>query len=707
MEIVKAINNVLPYSARLSYNAHWVKDESVLNVPVTGTNTGVLYMPIYTEKGPTNVLKKFSGNGAYKELIDTYGNPDVKALGLPYTMAALHVQRGGDLITHSIKHSSATRACFIIGLKIEDKDEKSQPIKKTLGWILPDFSEFIEDPTAGETGNTVGPTPTHTPHTITTKRVSLVSIDVPKKIKTLDALAEYANTLFTKATDVSSGTGENFKVYPLIYGMYKGEGKYGNNYQFVLSDARTNIQGRPYFVGEFYDTRNTTYAPNTKRAFSMSKDTLGELGISINLQWNSGNSLFDVRSMDNYTLNAIGDILKKEMDKIELFQNVSNLSVQSKLLLEKKTENSGLMDPTINTELASNNKVHKLSYLNLATLEQLEPAFVVKKSNSFALSGGSEGLLEDMKTRGFSWDFEADVNAGISGASPKKVKIVAEMFREAFLGMRSAEIYNLWANDADYILDAGFPSSVKEAMVSLVETSRDEIQCILNAPINFSSVDEVIEWKKTNNYFSRLITYLPGNFEYTDKLSSESVRVPMTMELIPILIAHYGINEFKEPICGVDEGMFTMTNPGSGRGIGDLTLKSKDKLANAGYCVVSAYRDGQLFLDGQKSNYLLNEFSHLQYFPNNSIANRIIKTCYKVLERNRHKSTDDDSIKRITDEVNLALKPFLTKVASVNYYAMFASEYDKAVGILSHMIEIQFNGFINNHLINLIAKPVS
>lgn len=692
MEIVKAINGVLQH--RTSHTSHYLTDESVVPAPIIGSNSGTLYMPIYTEKGPTNVLRKFSGTGAYAELIKTYGEPDVKRLGLPYTMAALHVAMGGNLVAQSVKHSSATKAGFILGLSIENKNEDNTDITKTLGWILPDGSGFVEDPTAGQE-DSLQPTSAHTVHKVNTKRIKLVSIPVTG-IKNMDTLVRTASKMYEDI--LLKPTTERQRVYPILYGLYNGEGEYGNNFQFIMSDSHDTIEGRPYFVGEFYDTRTTSFVPGTKKPFSLSKDSRGDLQLNVNLKFKGD---YEVRSMDSFQLDKIGEILQGEFDKVSVFNTTNNMSVEGKLYMENVKEAKDLFKEADKTTTRFN----RLSYLNLATLEQLASVFVTEKSTTFKFSGGTEGLLTEMKLKGFDWDFTA--NVAPVGQPEKRKKVVTEMFKEAFLGMRSAEIYNLWANRADYILDAGFPNEVKIAMVAFVTNNRDDIQCLLNAPIGISSIDEAIEWKKSNDYYSRLITYFPGNFEYLDNDSSESVRVPQTFTMIPMLIDHYREKGFSEPICGVANGMITNVIPGSGRAIGDLTLKSNDKLVNAGFVCVSAYADERVFLDSQKSNYLLNQSSMLQFFHNNSITNRIIKVIYEELESERHRLTSDEAIKRIEDKIQLALKPYQTKVDNLEYKIYFKSDYDKAIGLLSHDINIQYHGEVIYHMVHLTAKPVA
>ena len=386
-----------------------------------------------------------------------------------------------------------------------------------------------------------------------------------------------------------------------------------------------------------------------------------------------------------------------EFNKVQIFTTTVNANTEAKLYLSNVED----AKEAFKEADKSTTRFNRLSYLNLVTLEQLTPAFVVKKATTFNFYGGSEGLLTAMRTRGFDWDYQA--NTAASGQPEKKERVVAKMFKEAFLGQRSAEIYNLWSNNADYILDPGFPDDVKTAAVSFVNT-RDDIQLILNAPITISSIDEAIEWKRANDYYSRLITYMPGNFEYLDRDSSESVRVPETFGILLNLIAHYTDRGFAESIAGVDNGMLTLVTPGSGRAIGDLTLKSKDRLSNAGFVYLSAYADEKVFLDSSRANYLLNQRSSLQFFHNNSILNRMIKEIYKVLEPKRHKLNTEENIKQINEDIALMLKPYRSKVNNIYHEGKFKSDYDKAIGLLSHDLAVVFNDEIDYNMVNFIAQ---
>ena len=104
---------------------------------------------------------------AYANLISTFGNPNIRRLGLPYTAAVLHAQAGGDVVVQSVKHESATYAGFIVSLCIESKNKDGSNIEKVLGWILPDGTGFVEDPYAGtENALIKRPTASHVVHKV-------------------------------------------------------------------------------------------------------------------------------------------------------------------------------------------------------------------------------------------------------------------------------------------------------------------------------------------------------------------------------------------------------------------------------------------------------------------------------------------------------------------------------------------------------------
>ena len=135
-----------------------------------------------------------------------------------------------------------------------------------------------------------------------------------------------------------------------------------------------------------------------------------------------------------------------------------------------------------------------------------------------------------------------------------------------------------------------------------------------------------------------------------------------------------------------------------------MTLKSKAKLSNAGFVYLSAYADEKVFLDSSRANYLLNQRSSLQFFHNNSILNRMIKEIYKVLEPKRHKLNTEENIKQINEDIALMLKPYRSKVNNIYHEGKFKSDYDKAIGLLSHDLAVVFNDEIDYNMVNFIAQ---
>ena len=146
IQIVNSVNKTLLYKSPHVY--HTVEDNSVVPGVSVSINSGTLFTPIYSEKGPTDVVKFFSGPTALSDMVNTFGQPNTRKLGLAYTAAYEHVVGGGNVALISVKDSSATCAGFIVNMVVETKNSDNSAIKKTLGWIKPDGSAFVEDPNA-------------------------------------------------------------------------------------------------------------------------------------------------------------------------------------------------------------------------------------------------------------------------------------------------------------------------------------------------------------------------------------------------------------------------------------------------------------------------------------------------------------------------------------------------------------------------------
>ena len=74
LQIVSSPSGSLQYRSAHVY--HTIEDRSLVPAPTISSNTGTLYTPIYTDKGPTGKVMHFSGMTAYADLISTFGNPN-------------------------------------------------------------------------------------------------------------------------------------------------------------------------------------------------------------------------------------------------------------------------------------------------------------------------------------------------------------------------------------------------------------------------------------------------------------------------------------------------------------------------------------------------------------------------------------------------------------------------------------------------------
>ena len=75
LEFVKnPSGRVMHVDASVSHN---IIDNSAVPSPVSISNTGTLFVPIFAEKGLDGVVKHFTGLNGYKNLINQYGEPNI------------------------------------------------------------------------------------------------------------------------------------------------------------------------------------------------------------------------------------------------------------------------------------------------------------------------------------------------------------------------------------------------------------------------------------------------------------------------------------------------------------------------------------------------------------------------------------------------------------------------------------------------------
>lgn len=670
----------------VSYN---VIDKSVRSFPTSAANTGTMFCPIYAEKGVDGVVKHFSGTNGYRDLINTYGEPNIIRFGLPYTAVVSHMLKGGDVVVISVKPEDATCSGFISYVQIETKNEDTTSIEKTLGWIKADGSGFVEDPYADTPAGLPRPTVQHIAHKIYTNRISFVTKEV-RDIKNIDDLSLIVQSDFeTEISKVAPGTK---RVFPIMYGMYKGKGSYGNNFEFVVKKGSIPIDGRPTLNTFVRDSLKSETIENTQLAVSLNNDVYDGTPMYIESRYANNQEDFIVKSIDQISMNQLGKVIYDLFDKVKLFSQGTTLAGTQALALEQKINN--IKEDYVKPR---DPNYTSLQYFNPADMSDLGNIFEVSNIGKIKFTGGTDGILANEEK--FDWEkvFEVQEN-GVR----KNKYVYADMFKKAFTGGYTNEIFSYWSNPADYVIDMGYPKSVKEAMIFYAE-KRGENQIIFNAPVNITTYTEAINFKQTFNYYDRNYTYCPANFEYLDPISNRTVRVPMSFALMGNIIEHYE-NGFYKPISGtINNGLIRDVMANTHRGLGDMSMENNDILLNAGYLVCKHYRNGQLYLNSQRANYKLNEDSALQEFHNNSIVNRIIKEVTVVLQDHLHRLTSSEDLMAVQNAVNQVLAPYANKVQDISYTASYKNPFDRSYGMVTHDFNIVFFRSMKNHHFNVTA----
>lgn len=679
-------NTPLYKDPHVSYN---VIDKSAVYYPTSSVNTGVMFSPIYAEKGVDGVVKHFSGTNGYRDLVNTYGEPNIVRFGLPYTAVVSHMLKGGEVVVISVKPEDATCSGFISYLQIETKNEDTSSIEKTLGWIKADGSGFVEDPYADTEAGLPRPTVQHIAHKIYTNRISFVTKDV-RNIKNIDDLSLIVQSDFE--SEISKAAPGSKRLFPILYGMYKGKGSYGNNFELVIKSGFKPINGRPTLNVFVRDGLKSETIENTQLEVSLNNDVSEGIPLFIESKFVNNQDDFIVKAIDQISMNRLGQIIHDLFGKIKLFSQGTTLAGTQALALEQRVTNI-----EADYDKPTDPNYTSLQYFNPADMSDLGTIFEVENIKKIQFTGGTDGILANEEK--FDWDkvFEVQEN-GVR----KNKYVYADMFKKAFTGELTNEIFSYWSNPADYVIDMGYPKSVKEAIVMYAQ-KRGENQVIFNAPVNITSYTEAINFKNTFNHFDRNFTYCPANFEYLDPISNRTVRVPMSFALMGNILHHY--NEgFSKSLAGtINDGLIQDVMTNSYRALGDMSVENNDILINAGYLVCKHYRGGQLYLNSQRANYKLKEDTALQEFHNNSIINRIIKDITVLLQDHLHRLTSDEDLIAVEQAVNNKLAMYRNKVKELSYSAGYKNPFDRSYGMVTHDLNIKFFRSIKNHHINITA----
>lgn len=694
IQIVNSPSGTLQYQVPHVFST--VVDGSIVPQATTSIATGTLFTPIYTDKGPTGEVKYFSGATAAADLIDTFGQPNTRKLGLPYSAAYEHALAGGNVAVISVKHESATNAAFIVNIVIETKNADTSNIEKTLGWIKADGSAFVEDPLASVAGRKK-PTSDHQIHKVSSKRVSFEVVEM-KDINSIDELELFVQTAYNVEEAKASNPGKK-RAFPFIWGLYKGKGQYGNNFQMVFNKLVGTVKGRPYFEAQVYDRRTDSYVPTTKQAVSLSTDRIDTSPLFIGRRFSQPYSTGDfyVNTLDNNEFNYIGKIIQDELKSVQLFPNTAVTAGKEAEAMQERWESIATY-----FDLPEDDDYHRMSKFNPTDLAELGEFFDTINLTLARFSGGSEGVLEEVSRKGFDWN--AEFNTAGASLPTKNEKVLQQIFVKAFTGGYTSNVFNLLTNPCDYVIDLGFPLEVKKSIVNFA-TQRDDVQVLFNAPIESNTISEALAFKQSFNIQGRNYYYYPGSFNYVDTRTDKTIRVPQTFAMMFNVLDHYQ-NGFDKAIAGMDNGIITGVESGSGRGYGDMSLKENERLYTKGYNIISAHTDGLLYSDSQLANYLLTERSALQEFHNNSIINRILKKLYLSLQFEKHRLNSAEAVAKITFKIDNDIRSeFQNKVRALAYSGYFESAFTEAIGLMQHRLEIQFFNTIKYHHIYIQALP--
>lgn len=564
------------------------------------------------------------------------------------------------------------------------------------------------------------------------------------------SLIKTINQIYGSIGANASGVGGlEFKLtVPILWGYVSGKGKYGNEYMLKFANTKSDVEGRPIYMASIINTRTLTTVKNSKKPVSFSNDfALGGVPLLIDSAYTDPyfDGSFKFKTASNTTMDEIGAVIEAFMKNVLYTDNgiqvfgytpdggnataykfkrklvnnhiASYGPIGDKLLAKVKAEAAVFAEPEEST-------YHRLSKVDLTRLMDYNTITLSQGITDAKFSGGHEGEFQFMKE--FDWNFNFQDPKLIAKYGPNSVadnkvkrlfayyqfkyqnrKIVEEMFANAFSVNHSPEIKSLWTNKADYIIDMGYPLSVKEAITKLVTNYRDDIQVILNTDIHNTSIDQNIKYKDNLiNTESRNILIVPGSFEWVDTVSQRSARVPASFMLLPNLLSHFN-NGYSNSLAGYDRGAIRYAQPNSLRGVGNLSLAENDSLIRHGLNIFSTRGNGSVYLDSQMCNYVVDKYSPLQEFHNNSIVNRMIKDCYIALQKYKHMLANEQSVEIVQESINQELQKYKGKVEDFNYSCKFDSTYDKAIGLLTHSIDVKFFGTIKYHHIKITALPIT
>lgn len=298
--------------------------------------------------------------------------------------------------------------------------------------------------------------------------------------------------------------GEGYITMPWFYVHQTGRGTYGNSYRIKFMDATA------------YDDPENTYKNYRFDVLAMEKTLTRKESA-----YGSMNSdLFDKSTKESLYIEDLVNDPDQGFTKV----NIQINEALTETLVELYNEEVGANETASTLDLIFGRNMDGTTNTNIVYLDDSVDLY---DSEGLNLFGGSEGSFD------------------VSNID--RADAITECLIKAYSGKYDKTILSRYNTPADFMLDANFDASVKEAMVGLALKREYDAMCYIDCGL-LSTVDSVISWLENfkdiygYNVIKQIQHYKVRDVDYTGKTIDMTTTYHLA-GLIPRHIKTKGLNE--------------------------------------------------------------------------------------------------------------------------------------------------------------------
>ena len=260
-------------------------------------------------------------------------------------------------------------------------------------------------------------------------------------------------------------------------------------------------------------------------------------------------------------------------------------------------------------------------------------------------------------------------------------------------------IFDLDAYKPDAVFDCGFPVSVKNAIIDVLDF-RGDMVFLADLGTQYNDLNSILNAAMDINA-SRYCAVYHNYFNIVDPYTKKDITVTMPLLLAKKLVAHVS-KGIGRPFAGLANNIYfpeILPNTVNFLPVNVPGEDQKQKLADASINYISYY-DGTPVMETMYTNN--DEYTQLSYLHNILAIQEVIKAIRSRCPRTRYTFLDGDDLEEYLTDAEAIIRQYSTNFRSITIQYMADEKYE-ANNIFYATIVVQFRNFVQEEYFKIIA----